>query len=172
MIIKPHPSITSTLTPPIFSNNRPATQQMRHNVATKGRRNIKDLSRGRQSQTLLYCSMWIKVARLQRHLSPEKACNKLPHGVGEPHCPHIHALTHTHVHDKWPRAAKLLHANACLVCVCLAECLYLHTPSSECPGTSLRPPLYPPCYVWCQSLWDINKSPVLFSGAESGAVER
>lgn len=52
-------------------------------------------------------------------------------------------------------------------CVCLAECLYLHTPSSECPGTSLRRPLYPPCYVWCQSRWDINKSPVLFSGLKA-----
>lgn len=92
---------------------------MRHNVATQGRRNIKDLRRARQSQTLLHCSMWIKVARLQRHLSPEKACNEVPHRVREPHCPHIHALTHTHVHDKWPRAAKPLHANACLVCVCV-----------------------------------------------------
>lgn len=59
----------------------------------------------------------MKAARLQRHLSPAEACNEVPRGAGEAHCPDTHALTHTHVHDKWPRAAKPLHANACFVCV-------------------------------------------------------
>lgn len=37
----------------------------------------------------------MKEVRLQRHLSPAKACNEVPHRAKEPHCPDIHAFTHT-----------------------------------------------------------------------------